>query len=148
MGGTSSMANVETVIRRHVAALDSEDVVGIGNLFSPDGARIAFDREQRGRDNVRNVYKMFWSVFTPHKLTVKRIVSCGDTTGVLEFSESLTHSKTLPTPEGEIPASHRSMVIHGVAIYELEGETIKELRVYSDALYKALVQSKQPTTGS
>jgi ketosteroid isomerase-like protein len=135
------MADIESLVKKFVAAQHSHDVDAIVNCYAPNGARVYGQGETRGRENLRALYKSVTGALTSRKMTPRHLTVAGRT-AVLEYTELATHSAPVKAQHGEIPASHAQIEIHGIAVLVYEGDEIAEARIYSDALYQLLAKSK------
>jgi|RhiMetdeSRZDD1v2_1073273.scaffolds.fasta_scaffold166319_2 uncharacterized protein (TIGR02246 family) len=135
------MADIESLVKKFLAAQNSDDVDAIVNCYAPDGARVYGHGETRGRENLRALYRSVTGALTKRKMTVRKVTVAGRT-AVLEYSEQATHSAPVKAQHGEIPASGAQIEIHGIAVLEYTGDEIAEARVYSDALYQLLAKSR------
>jgi predicted ester cyclase len=73
--------------------------------------------------------KLFWSAFPDMKVSESYQVIAGDT-AVTESTYSGTHTGTLRTPNGDIPATGRPVQGRQVAV-----QRVKEGQVWSEHLY-------------
>ena len=135
------MADIESLVKRFLAAQNADDVDAIVNCYAANGARVYGHGETRGRENLRALYKSVTGALTNRKMTVRKL-TVAERTAVLEYTERATHSAPVKAQHGEIPASHAEIEIHGIAVLEYAGDEIAEARVYSDALYQLLAKSK------
>ncbi len=116
-------------------AADSEIVLmGSGNTFrGPDGAR---------------QYNESWADgFPDGRVTVDNIVSSGDVV-VVEFTGRGTHTGTLVSSAGSIPATDRSVTLKLCDILEFADGKIRRQRTYFDtgSLMAQLGLAAQQTT--
>lgn len=93
-------------------------IVGTGETFQgPDGAR---------------KYNMNWANgFPDATATVDRLISSGEHV-VVEFTGRGTHSGTLVTSMGDIPATGRSVTLHLCDVIKFQGGKVKEQHTYFD----------------
>lgn len=128
-------------LTRWVAAQNADDLDGVINSYSPDGARVHNGVPVRGREALRTTYATVWKALTHRTMTVQHISVCGST-AVMEYTEHVTHSAPVSSSYGEIPGSGKQFTIHGCGVMEFDEEGIKELRVYSNALFHMLALSQ------
>lgn len=105
------------------AALMADDgeilVVGTGERYhGPEGA-IAFDR-------------MWADGFPDGRVEVKETIAQGDRV-VVTFRGRGTHTGTLKSSAGEIPATGKEVTLDLCDVYELRGGKIKSLHTYFDS---------------
>jgi steroid delta-isomerase-like uncharacterized protein len=125
-----AMASTKEAADRHVKAFNQkslEEFVGNESLdvefVIPGGITL------RGRDQVREYMKLFWSAFPDITVTTDYQVIAGDT-AVTESTYSGTHSGTLRTPQGDIPATGKRVHGRQVAV-----QRVKDGEVWSEHLY-------------
>jgi limonene-1,2-epoxide hydrolase len=135
------MADIESLVKKFLAAQNADDVDAIVQCYAPNGARAYGHGETRGRENLRALYKSVTGALTKRKMKVRHLTVAGRT-AVMEYTELATNSAPVKAQHGEIPASHAEIEIHGVAVLQYEGDEIAEARIYSDALYQLLARSK------
>lgn len=112
-------------------------LVGSGDSFTgPEGAR---------------AYNESWAAgFPDGRITVDRIVSDGDTV-VAEFTGKGTHTGTMVTPTGEIPATGRSVTLKFCDVTEFRDGKILKQRSYFDSgsmMAQLGLTSEQQTTAT
>jgi len=110
-------------------------VVGTGDTFQgPDGAR---------------QYNMMWAEgFPDGVITVDRVLSSGESV-VVEFTGRGTHTETLSTSMGPIPATGRSVTLKLCDILDFREGRIQSQRSYFDSgslMAQLGVHAEQPTT--
>jgi uncharacterized protein (TIGR02246 family) len=124
-----------------VAAQNADDLDGVINSYSPNGCRVHNGVPVCGRDALRSTYSTVWKALTNRTMKVQHVTIAG-TTAVMEYTEHVTHSAPVGSAYGEIPASHKQFTIHGCGVMEFAEDGIKELRVYSNALFHMLALSE------
>jgi steroid delta-isomerase-like uncharacterized protein len=93
-------------------------IVGSGDTFEgPEGAR---------------KYNLMWAeAFPDGHITIDNVIAAGDYV-VVEFTGRGTHTGTLATPAGSIPATGRSVTLKLCDVLELSGEKVSSQRTYFD----------------
>jgi steroid delta-isomerase-like uncharacterized protein len=93
-------------------------IVGSGDTFEgPEGAR---------------QYNMMWAeAFPDGQITIDNVIATGDDV-VVEFTGRGTHTGTLATPAGSIPATGRSVTLKLCDVLQLSGEKVSSQRTYFD----------------
>jgi predicted ester cyclase len=77
-------------------------------------------------------YAMSWlRAFPDARLTVHNEIAAGDWV-VLECMFEGTQEDTLPSPNGDIPATHKRVNGRCVQVFKVEGDVITDTRVYFD----------------
>lgn len=94
-------------------------IVGSGERFAgPEGA-VAYSRK--------------WAdAFPDGRIEIDHLTE-GDSTVVVEFTGRGTHTGTLVTPMGDLPATERRVELHLCDVLEFEGDKIKNQRSYIDS---------------
>jgi steroid delta-isomerase-like uncharacterized protein len=89
------------------------------------------DVQLEGREAAAQ-YAMAWlRAFPDARITVHNELEAGDWV-VQEFTFDGTHTDTLSTPAGDIPATNRRLRGRGVQILRIEGGTVADTRLYFD----------------
>ena len=93
-------------------------VVGTGEVYKgPEGSRR---------------YNTAWAEgFPDGKITIDNVIEAGDCV-VVEFTGRGTHTGTLTTPMGSIPATGRSLTLQLCDVIEFEDGKVKRQRTYFD----------------
>lgn len=94
-------------------------LVGSGDTFEgPDGSR---------------AYNTMWADgFPDGKVTIDRVIASGDHV-VVEFTGRGTHTGTLVTSMGEIPATGRSLTLQLCDVMEFKDGKVQSQRTYFDS---------------
>jgi predicted ester cyclase len=134
---------------RHLAWLAKEDEVD-REVLSPEwhGILSGYVLEQRGggrrvrnpggialrgRDQVREYMPILWSAFPDMKVSQTYQVIAGDT-AVTEATYSGTHTGTLPTPNGDVPATGKRVQGRQVAVQRVKDGQISSEQLYFDQM--------------
>ena len=126
------MGDALRVARADVEAFNAHDESRIRQL---NAANAIFegpgDVRVEGRE-ASTQYAMAWlNAFPDARLKVHNEMEAGDWV-VQEFTFEGTHTSTLATPAGDIPATNRHLIGRGVQILRIEGGTVAETRLYYD----------------
>lgn len=105
-------------LAEHTTADATITIVGSGDTFEgPQGARR---------------YNLMWAeAFPDGHITIDNVIAAGDHV-VVEFTGRGTHTGTLATPAGPIPATGRSVTLKLCDVLELSGERVSAQRTYFD----------------
>jgi steroid delta-isomerase-like uncharacterized protein len=115
---------------RHVTAFNDKNLEEFIGNESPDiEFVIPGGITLRGRDQVREYMKMLWTAFPDIKAVATNQVIAGDT-AVTEQTYSGTHTGTLRTPKGDIPATGKRVQGRQVAV-----QRVRDGQVWSEHLY-------------
>jgi steroid delta-isomerase-like uncharacterized protein len=93
-------------------------VMGTGETFS-------------GVDGTQKYNKMWADAFPDGKITVDHVYSAGNCV-VVEFTGRGTHTGTMETSMGSIPATGKSVTLHMCDVLEFSDGKVKEQRSYLD----------------
>jgi steroid delta-isomerase-like uncharacterized protein len=126
------MADARQVGADFVAAFNDHDESRIRELNAENTVFEApGDVRVEGREAATQ-YAMAWlNAFPDARLTVKNELASGDWVAQ-EFTFEGTHEGTLSGPAGEIPATHKRLNGRGVQIFQVEGDTVVDTRLYFD----------------
>jgi steroid delta-isomerase-like uncharacterized protein len=88
-------------------------------------------RHAEGSDAIVELNRGWKETFPDAHGTVERAVAANGTV-TLEIVWEGTQEGALPTPEGELPPSHRRVKIKAAQVFDVEGDKIKEAHHYFD----------------
>jgi steroid delta-isomerase-like uncharacterized protein len=124
------MASTKEAANRHVQAFNQKNLEEFVSNESPDVEFvIPGGITLRGRDQVSEYMQIFWSAFPDMNVTENYQVISGDT-AVTESTYSGTHTGTLRTPNGDIPATGKQVQGRQVTV-----QRVKDGQVWSEHLY-------------
>jgi predicted ester cyclase len=115
------MGEAEQVIQRHVDAFNAHDADA--DPWSEDAYLVNPGGELRGREQVLGFERNFWAAFPDVRLEIVRRIADGP----MVASEGRlvgTHTGTLSTPNGDVPATGRSIDFRWMCMQEVRGEEI------------------------
>jgi len=142
------MTDARQVAAEALAAFNAHDEVRIRATYSADVVFEAPGDVRLEGPTAATEYAMRWlRAFPDARLEVHRDVIAGDTVAQ-EFTFAGTHENTLVGPEGEIPATHRSLTGRGVQVFVIADGKIREEHLYFDQV-QVLTQlglMPEPTT--
>jgi predicted ester cyclase len=126
------MADAREIGQRFVDAFNAHDEAKIRELNAENAVIEApGDIRLEGRE-AASEYAMTWlRAFPDARIDVKNELVAGDWV-VQEFTFEGTHGNTLPSPAGDIPATHRHLKGRGVQIFRVQGEAVADTRLYFD----------------
>lgn len=93
-------------------------VVGSGQVF-------------HGAEGGRQFGEGWAQAFPDGRVTVDNVISQGDSV-VVEYTGRGTHTGTLSTPAGDIPATGRSVTLQFLDVLEFDGDLVRAQRTYFD----------------
>lgn len=119
-----------SVVRRLYAALNAKDMDTVVALATPDArvTSVPFGTTA----GVREDWEVWSQGFPDARIEVKNVVAQGDHV-VAEIVGSGTHTGTLRSPTGDIPATGRRVEMPLVEVYRFRDGKIAEMRYYFDA---------------
>ena len=130
------MGRSRRLLERIVALADGRDRDGWGQLMAPDCEFVVPGAPPvRGREVIEGFGRAWDAAFSGGRHTVLDMVESGDL-AVAELRWTGTHTGTLVTPQGEVPATGRSVVLdHVLAIRTgTDGEMAESVHTYFDQL--------------
>ena len=127
------MADNADLARRLHEAWNERNFDEIAEATAPDatitlvGSGDTFEGIEGSRD-----YNTMWAAgFPDGKVTIDRVIESGDIV-VVEFTGRGTHTGTLVTSMGDIPATGRSMTLQLCDVMEFETGKVRSLKTYFD----------------
>jgi steroid delta-isomerase-like uncharacterized protein len=127
------MADNADLARRVHEAWNERKFDEIAELTAPDGkitivgSGDTFD----GPQGAHAYNKMWADGFPDGKVAVDRVIESGDYV-VVEFTGRGTHTGTLATSMGEIPATGRTLTLHLCDVMEFNNGKVQSQRTYFD----------------
>ena len=114
---------------------DAEDYDGFLELQAPDVDWRMPGADLHGRDQVRENMQGFWQGFSDGRHVIDGITSDGDTV----YAEGVWHARNdhdLPTPEGTVPATGRTVALRFAIIVAIDVAAgyATSVRLYFDQL--------------
>lgn len=85
-----------------------------------------------GPDAARQYNTMWANAFPDGRITIDRIIAAGETV-VVEYTGTGTHTGTLETPMGAIPATGRTLTLHMCDVTEFSNGKVRMQRTYMDS---------------
>lgn len=126
------MADARRVGAEFIEAFNAHDENRIRELNAENAVLEApGDVRLEGRE-ASTQYAMAWlRAFSDARVTVHNELEAGDWV-VQEFTFEGTHTDTMSTPAGEIPATNRRLRGRGVQLLRAEGGILADTRLYFD----------------
>lgn len=126
------MAKAQDIGDDFVAAFNAHDEEKIRALTTDDAIIEApGDVRLEGGDAVTAYAASWLNAFADAKVTVHDSVASGDWV-VQRFTFTGTHTDTLASPNGDIPATNRVLEGRGLQMLRVEGDAIAETQLYFD----------------
>jgi steroid delta-isomerase-like uncharacterized protein len=128
------MADNATLARSLYDAFNNRDFDLLSESVAAEGTitMIGSGQTFRGPDGAREYNTMWADAFPDGMITVDRIVAQDDYV-VVEFTGRGTHTGTLATPAGHIPATGRSVTLQLVDVLEFAEGKVLAQRSYFDS---------------
>jgi predicted ester cyclase len=117
------------VVERHVAAFNAKDAGA--EPWSQDGDVIAPGAQLQGREQVLEWLGAYWEAFPDARIEIDRSMISGESVAA-EGRLLGKHTGALRTPDGEVPATGRSIALRWMAMYEVRGDELVSEHLYFD----------------
>lgn len=127
------MADNTEIARKIYEMWNERDFDGIGEVTAPDATLTVVGSGERfeGLEGSRKYNEMWAGGFPDGRVTVDRVIGSGDHV-VVEFTGRGTHTGTLATSMGDIPATGRSMTLQLCDVLEFKNGKVQSQRSYFD----------------
>lgn len=126
------MADAREVAREGTEAFNAHDEARLRASYADNGKFEApGDVKLEGAD-AATAYAMGWlNAFPDARIDVHNELVCGDWV-VQEFTFRGTHTATLASPAGDVPATGRRVEGRGVQLLRVDGDKVAEEHLYYD----------------
>lgn len=128
------MADNATLARGITEAWNNRDYDYLAELMTPDGTitDVGSGAQFRGPEGARE-YNIGWAdAFPDGRITVDRVIDSGDLV-VVEYTGRGTHTGSLASPTGTVPATGRSVTLELCDVVEFTDGKVKRIRSYFDS---------------
>ena len=127
------MADNVTLVRSLYDSWNARDFDVMADAMAPDGTITFMGSGEvlTGPDGSRTYNEMWADGFPDGRVTIDSIVAEGDRV-VVEYTGRGTHTGTLKTSMGDIPATGRSVTLTMCDVIDLEKGKVKAQRSYFD----------------
>ena len=127
------MADNADLARRLHEAWNERDFDEIADATAPDATItiVGSGDTFRGVDGSRDYNRMWADGFPDGRVTIDRVIASGDHV-VVEFTGRGTHTGTLVTSMGEIPATGRSLTLQLCDVMEFKNGKVQSQKTYFD----------------
>jgi steroid delta-isomerase-like uncharacterized protein len=126
------MTDTHDVATTFIAAFNSHDPARMAASSSENVvAVVPPDTTLRGREAVTAYLTAWVNAFPDAYIEVHDEIVAGDT-AIQQYTFRGTHTGTLLTPAGEIPATGKALAGRGVEIITAAGDQVAELQLYFD----------------
>ena len=127
------MADNEKIARDLYEAWNNRDWQTSMDAMAPGGTITMMGTGERleGAEGAQRYNTMWADAFPDGKITVDHVYSAGDCV-VVEFTGRGTHTGTMETSMGSIPATGKSVTLHLCDVLEFKDGKVREQRSYLD----------------
>ena len=123
------MAGSGDVVLRHIEAFNERD--RDGDPWAADAEIIAPGGAFKGRDNVLGFLGAFQQAFPDGRLEVKKLLVEGSSAAA-EGTFAGTHDGVLPSPEGDVAATGKSVEFRWAAVYAVDSDELSSEHLFFD----------------
>jgi steroid delta-isomerase-like uncharacterized protein len=123
-----------SIARRLYEDWNERDFDHLASLLADDGQilLVGSGTSFRGPDGAKQFADMWATGFPDGKVTIERAAASGKQV-TIEHTGRGTHTGTLKSPGGDIPATGKSVTLQLCDVFTIEGGKIKSLRSYFDS---------------
>lgn len=116
-----------------ILAYNEKDWNKAKSYLAPDFVydEVGTQRKLQGADQTIEVWQGWAKAFPDSKGTIQSAIASGNTV-VIEVTWKGTHTGTLQTPKGPVPATNKAFQVRACAVLEMAGEKAKLERHYFD----------------
>jgi steroid delta-isomerase-like uncharacterized protein len=127
------MTDNASLARRIYEAWNERKFDEIADMTAPDGTTtvVGTGEKFRGREGSLKYNTMWAEGFPNGRITIDRVIASGDHV-VVEFTGRGTHTGTLSTSMGDLPATGRDMTLQLCDVMEFRDGKVANHRTYFD----------------
>jgi steroid delta-isomerase-like uncharacterized protein len=125
------MANPEEIARRWFKAIEDHDVEGAQQLLSPDVDFLSPAGTFTGSEGAGPFLQGYVDAFPDLKFQLSNVFASGDRAAA-EGMYAGTNTGSMMSPQGEMPATGRSVSLPFSTIFHVENDRITEHHAYWD----------------
>ena len=128
------MEDNAAIARKLHESWNERDFDRVASLMANDGeiVLVGSGTRFRGPDGAREFSRMWADGFPDGKVTIDRTCASGDCV-CLEYTGRGTHTGTLRSPTGDIPATGRSVTLQLCDVVEIRDGKIRSVHSYFDS---------------
>lgn len=127
------MGQGRDVVEQYFKLVNAADLDGVRAILTPDAEFVAPGPVTGGPDMVVGWMGPFLSAFPGIDHQIDHLVEAGDDVAT-EITVTGTHTEPMVTPQGELPATGKQLVLKAVNVMRLRDGKIAELRIYFDQM--------------
>jgi steroid delta-isomerase-like uncharacterized protein len=123
-----------SIARRFYDDWNKRDFDHLAGLLASDGeiVLVGSGTSFRGPDGAHQFAQMWATGFPDGQVTIDRATASGDRV-TIEYTGRGTHTGTLQSPGGDIPATGKSVTLQLCDVHTIESGKIKSMRSYFDS---------------
>lgn len=128
------MGNVHDVLQRFTDAFNAHDADAMRSFYTDESVFTAPGGvELRGADAIVE-YAQTWLRAFPDGTQTTHTEVVGDGWAATQFTFTGTHTETLASPDGDVPATGRTLSGRGAEVLRIEGGKVLEDHLYFDQM--------------
>lgn len=120
-------------VNQWMAAVNRGDLDALVEMSQPDSVHVSSDETFRGAQGVRDLFKPMLDMSSEREVQITNVVESGDTI-VVEFIFRFKNTGAVPTPQGPVPATGKSVTLSSIGVYELRNGKLAGSRGMYDRL--------------
>jgi predicted ester cyclase len=125
------MSSAKDVILRHIEAFNARD--NDADPWAADAEFKAPVAQVSGRDEILGFFGVFQNAFPDVRLELHQLLTDGPAAAA-EGTLTGTHDGVLPTPNGELGPTGRTVELRWAAIYATDGDALKSEHLFFDQM--------------
>jgi steroid delta-isomerase-like uncharacterized protein len=127
------MSKATEFVNQWMAAVNRGDLDALVEMTQPDSIHVSPEGTFRGNQGIRDLFSPMFGMTSEREVQITNVVESGDTI-VVEFSFRFKNTGAVPTPQGTVPATGKSVTLSSVGVYELHGGKLAGSRGLYDRL--------------
>lgn len=128
-----SDADNSELVKLMLRRLDANDISRLVELMSPDVEFTDPTGTSRGRAAMAERLTAQAEAFSQNHTEIKTLANCSDTV-TLELVVTTTHTGTLRAPQGDVPATGKTISIPYCNVVRIEAGLVDSVHLYFDQL--------------
>jgi len=125
------MSSAKDVILKHIEAFNGRD--WDADPWAADAEFTAPVAQVSGRDEIIGFFGVFENAFPDVRLELHQLLGDGSAAAAAGMLTG-THDGVLPTPNGDVAPTGRTVQLRWAAIYATDGDTIKSEHLFFDQM--------------
>ena len=120
-------------VNQWMGAVNRGDLEALGDMTQPDSVHVSADGTFRGVQGIRDLFSPMFGMTSEREVQITNVVEAGDTI-VVEYIFQFKNTGAVPTPQGTIPATGKSVTLSSIGVYELRDGKLAGSRGMYDRL--------------